>query len=199
MKIKKIEVQNFKAVSDKELNLNGCSAIITAANDSGKTSILRGLVDRFKSEKPEIIVKEGEEKGFNNIELTDGSRIEWNFTDKSERFAYVTKDGVKQTTGVISAIGEKYFGRKFDIDSFLNSSPKQQEKELQSIVGIDFSDIDERYKQAYDERTEANRELKRIASQKVEAPEAVKEPDIDSIKKELMGKRKRSTTTYRKT
>lgn len=185
MKIQKIEVENFKAVSKKELSLNGCSAIVTAANDSGKTSILRGLIDRFKSEKPDVIVKEGEEKGFNIIELTDGSRIEWNFTDKSERFAFVTKDGIKQTTGVISAIGEKYFGQRFDIDSFLNSSPKQQKRELQKIVGLDFDEIDERYKQAYEERTEANRELKRIGSQKVEEPEAVEEPDIDSIKKEL--------------
>jgi hypothetical protein len=185
MKIQKIEVENFKAVSKKELSLNGCSAIITAANDSGKTSILRGLIDRFKSEKPDVIVKEGEEKGFNIIELTDGSRIEWNFTDKTERFAFVTKEGVKQTTGVISAIGEKYFGQKFDIDSFLNSSPKQQEKELQKIVGLDFDEIDQRYKEAYEERTEFNRELKRIGSQKVEEPEPVKEPDIDSIKQEL--------------
>ena len=185
MKIKKITVENFKAVSSKELNLNGCSAIITAANDSGKTSVLRGLIDRFKSEKPDVIVKEGEEKGFNIVDLTDGSRIEWKFTEKSESFAYVTPEGIKQTTGVISAIGEKYFGQRFDIDSFLNSSPKQQEKELQKIVGLDFSDVDERYKQAYDERTEANRELKRIASQKVEQPEPVEKPDVDSIKKEL--------------
>lgn len=191
MKIKKIEVQNFKAVSKKELSFNGCSAIITAANDSGKTSILRGLIDRFKSEKPDVIVKEGEEKGFNHIELTDGSRIEWNFTEKSERFAFVTKDGIKQTTGVISAIGEKYFGRKFDIDSFLLSTPKAQEKELQAIVGLDFSDIDDRYKEAYEERTEANRELKRIKSQKVEQPDVVDEPDIDFLKKELTEARKK--------
>lgn len=193
MKIKKIEVQNFKAVANQELSLNGCSAIITAANDSGKTSILRGLVDRLRSEKPEVIVKEGEDKGFNLIELTDGSKVEWKFTEKSESFAWITKDGVKQTTGVISAIGEKYFGKKFDIDSFLNSGPKAQVKELQQLVGLDFEEIDQRYKEAYDERAEANRELKRISSQKVEEPEVVKEPDIDSIKKELAEVREKNS------
>lgn len=185
MKIQKIHVHNFKAVEEQKINLNGCSAIITAGNDKGKTSILRGLVDRFNSEKPEVIVKEGQKNGFNIIDLTDGSRIEWKFTKKSESFAYITKDGVKQTTGVISAIGDKYFGKKFDIDSFLNSSPSAQAKELQRIVGLDFDKIDSRYKEAYDERTEANRELKRISSQKVEKPEEVKKPDIDSIKKNL--------------
>lgn len=185
MKIKKIEVHNYKAVSDQELNLNGCSAIVTASNDKGKTSILRGLIDRLRSEKPDVIVKEGEAKGFNIVELTDGSKIEWKFTDKLESFAWITKEGVKQTTGVISAIGERYFGKRFDIDSFLHSGPKAQVKELQSLVGLDFEDIDERYQKAYEERTEANRELKRISSQNVEEPEKVEEPDIESIKKEL--------------
>ncbi len=193
MKIKKIEVQNFKAISEKSIELNGCSAIVTAANESGKTSLLRGLIDRFRSEKPDIIVKDGEEKGFNRIELTDGNIIEWKFTEKSESFALITKEGFKQTTGVISAIGERYFGQKFDVDSFLNASPKQQVKELQKICGLDFDDIDEQYKEAYEERTEANRELKRIKSQAVEQPDVVEEPDIDSIKKELADIREKNS------
>lgn len=185
MKIKKIEVENFKAVSKKELNLNGCSAIVTAGNDKGKTSILTGLVDRLHSEKADIIVKEGEEKGFNIIELTDGSRIEWNFTEKSERLSYITADGIKQTSGVIGAIGEKYFGKQFDIDGFLRSTPKEQEKTMQDLTGVSLDDIEERYKEAYQERTEANRELKRIRAIGKEKPEKVEEPNIDSIKEEL--------------
>jgi len=185
MKIQKIEVQNFKAIQEKELSLNGCSAIVTGGNDKGKTSILNGLIDRLHSEKADIIVKEGEEKGHNIIELTDGSRIEWNFTNKSERLSYITSDGIKQTSGVIGAIGEKYFGKQFDIDSFLQSTPKQQEETLKDIVDVDFGDIEERYKEAYDNRTEKNRELNRIRSRKLEKPEKIEKPDIDSIKEKL--------------
>ena len=65
MKIQKIEVKNFKAIADNEINLEGCSAIITAGNNKGKTSMLSGLIDRFRSLKPDVIVKEGEEKGYN--------------------------------------------------------------------------------------------------------------------------------------
>lgn len=181
MKIKRIEVQNYKALSEQEISLNGCSAIVTAGNDKGKTSILTGLIDRLHSEKADVIVKEGEEKGHNIVELTDGSRIEWNFTKKTERLSYITPDGIKQTSGVIGAIGEKYFGKEFDIDDFLNSGPKDQEGELKDLVDVDFSDVEERYKEAYEERTEANRELKNVKGKQIEEPEKVEHVDVSDL------------------
>src|SRR5699024_4099856 len=119
------------------------------------------------------------------IELTDGSKIQWSFTEKSENLSYITKEGIKQTTGVIKTIGERYFGHHFDIDSFLNKSPKQQQKELQKVIGIDLDEIDARYKEAYSERTEKNRELKRICSLKLNEPEKVEKPNIGELKKEI--------------
>lgn len=185
MKIKKIEVKNFKVISDETVDFNGCSAIITAGNRKGKTSVLKGLIDRMRGQKPEIIVKEGEEKGFNNIELTDGSRIEWKFTQKTESFAFITKEGLKVNAGVIKAIGEKYFGSLFDIDKFLLASSKKQSDMLARLVGIDFTEIDNTYKQVYEERTEANRELNRLKTINKEKPEPVEKPDIDSLKQKL--------------
>ena len=82
----------------------------------------------------------GSRKKSNGAERTH--EIEWNFTEKTEKFAFITKEGIKQTTGVIKAIGEKYFGLRFDIDKFLNSTPSAQSKELQRICGLDFTEID---------------------------------------------------------
>lgn len=166
MKIKKIEVKNFKAIKDQSIDLNGCSAIVVAGNNKGKTSLLRGLIDRFMSKKPELILKKGESNGFNIVHLTDGSRIEWKFTEKTESFAYITKDGVEKKTGVLTFIGERYFGKQFDIDKFINASSKEQSKMLQQIMDVDFSEIDERFKLAYDERTYINRKVKEHEAQK---------------------------------
>lgn len=185
MKIKKIEVKNFKAISEQEVDFNGCSAIITAGNNKGKTTLLRGLIDRFRGDKPDIILKQGEDSGCSQIELTDGSVVTWNFTGKSESFSFTTKEGIKQTAGVLSGIGERYFGKKFDIDKFLSSAPKSQAKTLQDLVGLDFSDIDARYKSAYDNRTEANREVKRLRAMGLKKPEKVEKPDVESIRKEI--------------
>ena len=185
MKINKLTVQNFKAISNETAKFNGCSAIVTAGNNLGKTSLLRGLIDRLRGEKPDIILKEGEENGMSIMELSDGSRIEWKFNKKSESFAYITKDGIKMTAGVIRAIGERYFGIKFDIDKFLNSAPKVQLKELQKIVGLDFSDIDIRYQTAYTDRTDKNREVARLRALNYAKPILIEKPDIESLKTKL--------------
>lgn len=198
MKIQKIEVRNFKAVEKNVATFDGCSALVTAGNNVGKTSILRGLIDRFRGEKPDLILKEGTLKGFNTMELTDGSLIEWKFTEKTESFAFTTPDGIKQTTGVLSAIGERYFGLKFDIDKFLRSPNKAQTKELQRLVGLDFTLLDARYTRAYDNRTDANREVKRLKLITIIEPIEIDKPDLEIIKKELSDAKISNTTLKEK-
>ena len=183
-KVKSITVKNFKAISDQELNLNGASAIVTAGNNKGKTSVLRGLVDRFQGEKPEIIVKQGEEKGINMMELTDGSKIGWSFTHKTENFSFTTADDIKMTTGVLSAIGEKYFGSKFNIDRFISSSKNEQVKQVQQLLGIDLSSLEERYKSKYQDRTLAKRELAALKGENRQEPLRVDKPDVEGLKAE---------------
>lgn len=192
MKVKKIEVKNFKAISEQVADFGGCSAIITAGNNKGKTSFLRGIIDRFHGEKPDIILRSGEEKGKTLMELTDGSKIEWGFTQKTESFKFTTKDGLEIKTGVLKTIGEKYFGHKFDIDKFLNSSPKQQLKEMSSLAGLDFTEIDERYKTAYDKRTDANKELNRLRAISKTEPEKIDKPDIEKLEKEKSSIKKKN-------
>jgi hypothetical protein len=185
MKIQKIEVHNFKAIKDQSINLNGCSAIITAGNNKGKTSMLSGLINRFRSEIPDVIVKDGEEKGFNILHLDDGSQIKWNFTQKGESFHFITKEGIKVTSGVIGQISEKYFGQKFDVDKFIQSGAKEQSKVLQKIVGIDLTEIDCSIAEQMELRKEAKKELDRIISNKKEAPELVEEVNIFEISVEI--------------
>ena len=198
MKIKKIEVQNFKAISSNEIELNGCSAIVTAGNNKGKSSLLRGLKDRMRGLKPSIIVKEGEKNGFNIIELTDGSIIEWSFTDKTEKIHYTTKEGITIKSGVISEIGKRYFGLNFDIDKFINSTPREQSKQLAAIVGLDFAEIDSRYKEAYDNRTMFNKELKNVISKAFQKPVKPEMYDIEKAQKKLDEIRVKNAETRKK-
>lgn len=181
-KVKSIRVENFKALKDQDINLNGASAIVTAGNNKGKTSLLNGLIKRFQGEKPEIIVTTGEEKGENVMELTDGSTIGWKFTKKSETFFYTTPEDIKMTTGVLSKIGEKYFGNKFSIDKFVSSSRNEQVKQVQALLGIDLTELDAKYKATFEERTVANREYKRLKDLKIELPEEIASPDIEGLK-----------------
>jgi len=184
MKIKSIEVKNFKALTEKYADFNGCSAIITGSNELGKTSFLSGLIDRMRGIKPGIILKEGQEKGHNVIELTDGCKIEWRFTGKTENFSFTTTKGFKQTTGVLKQVGERYFGTKFDIDKFLLSSSREQAKKLADLVGLDFTEIDAEHKAKYEERTVANREVTRLRNNPKTKPVKIEKPDLDGLKAE---------------
>lgn len=159
-KVKRITVSNLKAVSNLTADFNGCTAIITGGNNKGKSSFLKSLPDRLKQIKPDVILKEGENEGFAEWELTTGEKFIWQFDNKTragEKLIFITKENIK--TSVTRDIADRYFPKGFDIDKFLKEGPKAQREMLQKIVGIDFTDIDTRYKQAYENRTFANKQL----------------------------------------
>ena len=74
---------------------------------------------------------------------------------------------------------------RFDIDKFLNSSPSKQSKELQTLIGLDLTEIDAWLKKAYDDRTFKNRTLQEAKAKKLDIPTEVEKPEIDKIGKEL--------------
>ena len=191
-KIKAIKIQNFKSISDLEANFNGCTAIITGGNNKGKTSFLKGIVDRIRFVRPDVMVKQGEKEGRGELVLDSGEKFVWEFdTTGKDKLTYIASDGRKSVT---KDLGAQFFPPVFDIDKFLQSSPKDQVKQLQKIVGIDFTDIDQRYQKAYEERTERNREaeLYHAKLEKMIKAERVDSVDVsqllakkEQIKKEL--------------
>lgn len=154
--IKRIKISNFKAIGEFEADFKGCTAILTAANDKGKTSFLRGIPDRIRFIRPDVMVKDGETAGKGEMELTTGECFVWDFDVNGEdKLTYITEKGVPAS--VTTALGKKFFPSLFDIDKFLQSSPTEQLKQLQKIVGIDFTEIDARHLSNYNDRTEKNR------------------------------------------
>ena len=184
-KISKITADNYKAIISQTVELNGCSVIVTAKNDSGKTSLLRGLIDRFRSIIPEFPVNKNADKGTYTMELTNGEKLEWRFSEKSEQINLYTSSGLKITSGVVSFLSEKYFGKQFSINDFLRKSEAEKIKYIISLLGVDVSEIDKEYKRLYDERTGLNRDLKNEKGKSLQEPEKLEKPDTQSLKNEL--------------
>jgi hypothetical protein len=147
-KVKKITVSNLKAVSALTADFNGCTAIITGGNNKGKSSFLKSLPERLRGHKPELILKEGEKEGFAELELTTGEKFLWSFDEKKEKLSFFTERNIK--TSLTKDICNYYFPPVFDVDTFLNSTPKKQKEVLQKLTGIDFTEIDLLYKEAYE-------------------------------------------------
>ncbi|MDM1049498.1 hypothetical protein [Sphingobacterium hotanense] len=189
-KVKKITVSNLKAISNLTADFNGCTAIITGGNNKGKSSFLKSLPDRLKQVKPDVILKDGESEGFAEWELTSGEKLIWQFDNKTksgEKLVFITKDNIK--TSLTREIADRYFPKGFDIDRFLKEGPKVQREMLQKIVGIDFSDIDTRYKQAYENRTFANKQVEIEKLKLIDIDESLPEEPTDylELQKELAG------------
>lgn len=196
-KIQSIKISNFKAIEDLEADFKGCTAIITGGNNKGKTSFLRGIPDRVRFIRPDVIVKKGEIEGRGEMTLTTGEQFVWEFThDGKDKLTYITKAGLKQSVTV--ELGKQFFPPTFDIDKFLQSPPKKQSEQLQSIVGLDFTDIDERYRIAYLERTERNREaeLFHVKLSKAIKVDAVHPVDLTSLQAKKEAEKKRLNELY---
>lgn len=196
-KIQKIKLSNFKAISDLEMDFKGCTCLITGANNSGKTSFLKGIPDRVRFVRPDVMVKKGETEGRGEMVLTTGEKFIWNFnTEGVDKLTYVTDQGAKQS--VTKDLGSQFFPPVFDIDKFLQSSPKQQATQLQAIIGLDFTDIDTRYDKAYALRTERNREaeLYRVKLEKMIRCERVDFVDLTDLTARKEAEKKRLNDLY---
>jgi hypothetical protein len=196
-KIKQIEVTNLKAIDHAEANFDGHTAIITASNNKGKTSFITAIVDRIRGERPELILKEGTDSGKASMELTTGEKFVWEFDDeKKDKLVFYTRDGIK--TSVTKEISARFFAPVFDIDKFLNSQPKQQSKMLQDLAGIDFTEIDAKYKAAYADRTGKNAIAKNALAKLQATPEVEKVDvvDVSELQVKIQQERDRLNQLY---
>jgi hypothetical protein len=186
-KIKKITVSNLKAVSALSADFNGCTAIITGGNHKGKSSFLKSLPERLRGNKPDVVLKHGEKDGFAEWELTTGEKFVWSFDDKKEKLTFISERNIKSS--LTKDISTYYFPAVFDVDGFLSSTPSKQKTVLQKLTGIDFSEIDQLYKQAYEARTWANKKLaeEKAKRQLLDPNLPTEESSTEELEKELAG------------
>lgn len=185
-KIKRISVENLKAVSKMSADFNGCTAIITGGNDKGKSSFLKSFPDRIRGIKTNEVLKHNEEEGNAELHLTSGERFFWKFDKQGrEKLTFVTERNIKSS--VTKDISEYYFPKVFDIDKFLKESPQEKRKTLEKYAGIDFTDINERYQEAYDQRTFFNKQLAVEEAKAEYIDKALPDEliDISALEKEL--------------
>lgn len=197
-KVNTIKLTNFKAIDKFEANFNGCTAIVTAGNEKGKTSFLKGITDRIKFIRPDVMVKEGADSGKGELILTTGEKFEWDFDiNGKDKLVYYDAEAIKQTVTV--ELGKRFFPPTFDVDKFLNSSPKEQVKQLQKIVGLDFTDIDSRYDKAYAIRTTKNQDAERYhvkLSKMLEVPKVLP-VDLTDLQQRKEAERTRLNEVYK--
>lgn len=161
MRVKKIFIENYKAIASQEIDLDGKSFFLIGGNGVGKTSAGSALIDLLEKNFPSNPVKNGERSGYIEFLLDDGSKLFAKLENgEKARIYYETVDGFEVAT--TAEVLKKFSGdaHKFNIDDFLRMQPKPRRELLQKLVGLDLEDINEREKMAEEARRVAKIKLK---------------------------------------
>jgi recombinational DNA repair ATPase RecF len=184
-KIKKISVNNLRNINHLEVDLNGCTAVIVGGNNKGKSTLCRALIDRFRGIKNDNIVRINEIDGRYEMHLTSGEIFVWEIDCNGKEKVTIISDRKKEK--VTKEMMQYYFPVGFDVDKFLNEGSLKQQKTLQQLSGLDFTEVERAYKQAYEDRTYQNKRCK-----EEEAKQILMEPhweehirDIKPLEEEL--------------
>jgi energy-coupling factor transporter ATP-binding protein EcfA2 len=167
--ITSISVTNFKGVKHISINPDGKNLVVIAgANGAGKSSFIDAVAEIFDPSGTRLTpkpIRNGETKATSEVVTTNARIVRtWTKNDAGSLAAYAL-DGAKYPSGkafVLEATG----GALFDPSEFVGLSEKDQRAQLLEKVKLpfDLAALDAKARQAYDERTDANREVKRLTA-----------------------------------
>jgi predicted ATP-dependent endonuclease of OLD family len=184
MKIITLKAENIKRLKAVEITPDGNTVVISGRNEQGKTSILDSiwlaLAGGEASKDMPKPIRTGEKKASVVLDLGD-LVVARTWTDNDKSYLKVdNKDGAtfKSPQKMLDAL----VGRlSFDPLAFAQQDEKAQLKTLQELTGIDPAPLDARRKDLYDQRTDVNREVKKLEGQLAGIPV----PSPDTPKEEL--------------
>jgi len=176
MHIQKLTTENFMKVKFAEVNFDEEDNLIIVGgnNGQGKTSFLNSIEVLLNGAKslPLKPLREGAEKGRITAELKaeEGDPYDDLIVERtigadrktSLKIKSKTKKGVKYSQSMLFEIIGKL---AFDPLAFKNMEVKAQVDHLKKTFDIDLSDLEKKYVEAFDERTELNREIKTLEAQ----------------------------------
>jgi predicted ATP-dependent endonuclease of OLD family len=190
MKILKLESENVKRLKAISIEPNGNVVVLNGMNEQGKTSVLDSIEmalrgKKFLATKP---LREGQKKGHTKIDLGD-LIVTRTYTEGGGGTLRVeNKDGLSYSSPQ-SVLDKLLATVSFDPLEFTRMKPTEQMKVIQDLAGVDFDELNGKRKLLYENRTENNRELKRIEGvvQSYQDPSSIPSemPTTASIIKEL--------------
>lgn len=173
LEITAVDVRKFKRIDHVHIETEDHRNILLIAgkNRAGKSSLMDALDAAFSGGEalPTEPIKEGEDASVINVELNDGMyKIKRGFSvgkagSKSEG-KLLTQLTVTGPDGKLSSpqtwLDNLVAQRFLDPLAFLAKKPDEQRKILLEIIGVDVDALQSEHKQAYEARTEVNRQLK---------------------------------------
>ena len=205
MKVIELKIDNVMRIKAAHVRPNGKHVVPSGANEQGKTSILKSVEMAFVGKKafPPEPVRKGAKNGQILLKTEDFTITSKIAKSGKAQVEIRTNDGAVVPSP--AAFLEKVYGKlSFDPLRFASMKPKEQVEFLREIVpALDFTLLDQQRQEAYDKRTEINRECKRLQGALEKLPEAPEdtpgdEVSIAELSKELERRQKTNADNDRK-
>lgn len=166
MKIVQLTSENVKRIRAVTITPDGNLIVVGGDNGNGKTSVLDSIAMALGGGKliPSQPVRRGQKHARIEVDLGD-LIVERRFTSKGSTLMVMPKDGrepFKSPQGVLDKLVGKL---SFDPLEFVTMKADAQLKTLKDLVGLDLSDLEQKRKALYDDRTLANAEVKMLEGQ----------------------------------
>lgn len=139
----------------------GKSLVIAGRNAQGKSSVLDSIVYALggKGEVCERPIRDGESRAEITVDL-DEFVVTRTFTAAGGGMLKVVPKGEKHSLAQPQSVLDKLIGSlTFDPLAFSRMKESNQADCLRRLVGLDFTELDDRYKKTYDSRLEIGREV----------------------------------------
>jgi DNA repair exonuclease SbcCD ATPase subunit len=156
---------------------------ITGDNAQGKSTVLKAILLALTNKGLAKPITSGEEKG--KIQLTlsgddESYYITRSYTEKGDYLK--VEDAIGDKVPEAQTFLKKMFGSiAFDPVAFAGMDDKKQLESLKDVLGIDTDDLEEKYKEFFEDRAVTNRE---VASKKKQL-EALPKPPVDTPEEEV--------------
>lgn len=162
MKIIKLTVEGFKRISAVEIEPSGALVVISGKNGAGKSTLLDAIESALGGTRhaPSDPIKHGEKRSRIVVE-TEDLIVKRTFTAKGSQFDVKRKDGSKVSSPQ-QMLDALFSPISFDPLEFSRMKPAEQAAMLRDLVGLNFYDEDKKRQEAYEQRTEVGRDIRRL-------------------------------------
>jgi hypothetical protein len=169
MRITRFEAENFKRLKAVDITPDGNTVVIKGRNAQGKSSVLDGimaaLAGRNGAKELPKPIRDGEDRAHVTVELDD-LVVTRKWTPSGSTVTVSPKGGNARLNSPQAVLDKLIGALTFDPLEFAEADAKSQVETLIYLIGReDFDAIATMRREAYDERTQANRDLKRVTAQ----------------------------------
>lgn len=162
MKIIRLAAENYMRLEAVEIVPQGNMIVVSGENGAGKSAVLSAIVSALAGGKsiPDKPIKDGESTARIEVE-TEEFIVTRRFTQAGTRLEITTQEGYKAPSP--QAMLDKIIGDiSFDPLEFSRMDAKKQRSMLMGLLGLDFSDLDEKFADLKQLRSDAGKEKNRL-------------------------------------